>query len=130
MSSNKVNVTGLSEAIEKELTLYADEAADVVKLSVRDVARATRKEIAANAPRGRTGKYAKSWRTKKVYESSTSASYVVYANEDGYRLAHLLEFGHAKRNGGRTRAFPHIKPAEERAAREIEAMTKARLGKL
>ena len=128
--SSKVKVDELSAAIEKELTLYADDVADVVKTSVRDVTKETRKEISANAPKGRTGKYAKSWRTKKLAETGSSVSYVVYATKDGYRIAHLLEFGHAKRNGGRTQAFEHIKPAEERAAREIEAMTKARLGKL
>ena len=31
-----------------------------------------------------------------------------------------LEFGHALRKGGRTRAFPHIAPAEERAAQTLE----------
>ena len=33
-------------------------------------------------------------------------------------MTHLLEKGHANRDGGRTKAYPHIKPAEEEAVKE------------
>ena len=72
-----------------------------------------KKDIGANAPR-LTGKYAKSWRTKKTKETSTELEVTVYS-PSRYMLAHLLEHGHAKRNGGRVRAIPHIAPAEEAA---------------
>jgi hypothetical protein len=32
----------------------------------------------------------------------------------------LLEFGHALRNGGRTRAFPHIEPAEQAGIEQLK----------
>ena len=59
---------------------------------------------------------------KKTRETSDSIQIVVHSKR--YQLTHLLEFGHAKRGGGRTRAFPHIAPAEqagiEQLARDIE----------
>lgn len=69
-----------------------------------------KEEISANAPKD-SGAYAKSWTTKATSETSTSIAMTVYSKSK-YQLAHLLEKGHALRQGGRTRAFPHIAPAE------------------
>ena len=71
-----------------------------------------KKDIQTNAPKD-TGAYAKSWTVKKVKETSESIGLVVHSRSK-YQLAHLLEFGHAKRGGGRVSARPHIAPAEAR----------------
>ena len=115
-----MKVGDLEKAIRNELNAYSELAADEVKRSVKETADEIKKEISENAPVGESGKYAKSWRAKKTDESDTSVSYVVHANKDGYRLAHLLEFGHAKRGGGRTAAQQHIKPAEEHGIKSLE----------
>ena len=78
----------------------------------------TKKKIQADAP-VKTGKYKKSWAVKTTKENSNAMEVTVHSR-NRYRLAHLLEFGHAKRGGGRTRAFPHIAPAEAAAAELLE----------
>ena len=77
-----------------------------------------KKDIQAGAP-VKTGAYKKSW-TVKTTKNTADAMEVVVHSRNRYQLAHLLEFGHALRKGGRTRAFPHIAPAEERAAQTLE----------
>ena len=113
-----VQIGDLADAVMETLEEYADLAAEDVKQAVRDTGETVRKEIRANAPKD-TGDYAKSWAVKKTKETSSSLTLTVHS-KNRYQLAHLLEFGHALRKGGRTRAFPHIAPAEERAAQTLE----------
>ena len=115
-----MKVSELSKAIEKELTLQQETSTRAVKQAVRETAKEVKEDISSHAPKGRTGKYAKSWRTKVTEETPLSIEYTVHAGKAGYPLAHLLEFGHAKRGGGRTSAKPHIKDAEQRGAESLE----------
>ena len=114
-----VSIDGLADAVMEELTEYNKLAEETMKKAVIKAGQTVRKEIQAGAPE-RSGKYAKSWRTKKTRESSRVLEVTVYS-PSRYMLAHLLEHGHAKRNGGRTRAFPHIAPAEEIGEKQLEA---------
>ena len=93
-----------------DLSVYTDAYAKSLKAAVKKTATSVKKEISANAPK-RTGRYAKSWTTKKTKENSHSLEMTVHS-KDRYQLAHLLEKGHAKRNGGRVSGKPHIAPAE------------------
>ena len=117
----------LTDAVMKELISYADDTSDAVKDIVKEEAGEVKDEIKKNAPKGSTGKYAKSWRMKKTGENAESVTYTVYATKDGYRLAHLLEYGHVKRGGGRTKALPHIKPAEEKGEKDLLEKLERRL---
>ncbi|MCD8299998.1 MAG: HK97 gp10 family phage protein, partial [Clostridiales bacterium] len=65
--------------------------------------------------------YSKSWATKKTGEDSHSLQMTVYS-KNRYQLAHLLEKGHANRGGGRTRAIPHIAPAEAAGEEELKKL--------
>ena len=124
-----MKVNELSKAIADELTLLQETSTQAVKQAARETASEIRDDIRSSASSmiGGKGRYAKSWRTKLTEESMTSVTYTVHAGPDGYRLAHLLEFGHAKRGGGRTKAISHIKPAEERGIQTFENRIRSRL---
>ena len=117
MSSRKIKIDELADAVAEQLEEYNKLSAEVVKTAVTKAGNSVKKDIGANAP-VKTGKYAKSWRTKKTKETSTELEVTVYS-PTRYMLAHLLEHGHAKRNGGRVRAIPHIAPAEEAAEEQL-----------
>ena len=107
----------MSDAIMAGLKEYADLATDTVKEAVKDSAKTVKKEIQEKAPK-RTGRYRKSWTSKKTAENSNSMTVTVYS-KDRYQIAHLLEHGHAKRGGGRVAGREHIAPAEEKGKQEL-----------
>lgn len=121
-----VTVDNLAEEIMKGLTEYKNLATADMKMAVRKAGKLVKKDIQANAPK-KTGAYSKSWTVKTTKETSESLELTVHSPKK-YQLAHLLEKGHAKRGGGRTKAIPHIAPAEEKAAKDLEADIKRALG--
>ena len=121
-----VTVDNLAEEIMKGLTEYKNLATADMKTAVRKAGKSVKKDIQANAPK-KTGAYSKSWTVKTTKETSESLELTVHSPKK-YQLAHLLEKGHAKRGGGRTKAIPHIAPAEEKAAKDLEADIKRALG--
>lgn len=118
MASDRVTVDGMAAVIMEGLAEYADLAADELKKAVRKAGNEVKKDIQATAPRD-TGAYAKSWVAKNTKETSNLLEVTVYS-KNRYQLTHLLEFGHAKRGGGRVAARPHIAKAEESAAGKLE----------
>ena len=126
MASDRVKIDGMAAAIMKGVEEYAEVATSDLKASVRKAGSNVRKEIQANAPK-KTGAYSKSWSVKTTKETSNTLELTVYSPKK-YQLAHLLEYGHAKRGGGRTKAQPHIAPAEEAAISQLERDIKRSLG--
>ena len=110
---DRVKIDQLAGAVMEGLKEYADVTTDLVKKCVEETSKEVKKEISDNAPK-RTGKYKKSWATKKTAETSNSLTMTVHS-KNRYQLAHLRENGHATRGGGRVAAIPHIAPAEANA---------------
>lgn len=115
---SKVSIGNFSAEILRQLDEYKDLTTDGVKAAVKKAGITVRKEIKATAP-SNTGAYAKSWSVKTTRETSNALEVTVHSR-NRYQLAHLLEFGHATRNGGRVPAQPHIAATEEVGIKELE----------
>lgn len=119
------SIDDMADEIMKGLREYSELADTAMKKAVRKTATSVKKEISENAPKD-TGAYSKSWATKKTKENSHSLEMALHS-KNRYQIAHLLEKGHAKRNGGRVSGKPHIAPAEENGADLLESLIKKEL---
>lgn len=112
----------LAQEIAKHLKAYSTEVEQDLQDAKKEVADKAVQELKASTGfQDRTGRYRKGWRAKKVGEN-----YVVYNATDA-SLTHLLEKGHALRNGGRSKSFTHIKPVEEMVITDFEDIVRKRL---
>lgn len=116
--ATKVSIDQMASVIMDGLKEYADLATDDLKAAVKKTGNDVKKQIQSTAPRD-SGKYSKSWSVKTTKESSNGMEVTVYSR-NRYQLAHLLEFGHAKRGGGRVAARPHIAAAEQAGIESFE----------
>lgn len=110
--STTISVDELGDTIDKELTLYSDEIIKGVKKQAKESMDQLVRETKATAPVGRRKRHYKdSIRSRKDKETDRSVSYLWYVDGSDYRLSHLLEYGHALRNGGRVSGTHFIQNA-------------------
>lgn len=109
------------QAILDNVQEVADES---LEAGVKAGCELSRDEWQAGAPR-QTGAYGKSIRYR-VKGSGREVQGHVYSTKPG--LPHLLEKGHAKVGGGRTRAIEHIAPAADDGFELTERVILATLG--
>jgi hypothetical protein len=103
-----------AEALGGLLDDYNHALFEEVKEATEKAAEAMVAQTKATAPK-KFGRYRRAHAQKVTYERAGTVVRTWYVKSPHYRLAHLLEFGHAKVGGGRTRAFPHIAPALQNA---------------
>lgn len=108
----------LQKVLSGYLENYVEDITEDVEDTVTEVAKEAKQELVQTSPRSgvaRKTKYYKGWaiknggRTRKKHYFGKTVW-----NKTNYQLTHLLEFGHATRNGGRTQAQPHIRKVEEK----------------
>lgn len=105
------NINNLQNEIMKQLKYYAADVKEQVEAIQQETAKKLQKNIQRDSPE-KTGDYAKGWKIKREGKK------LIIHNATDYQLTHLLEHGHAKKNGGRVEGKAHIRPNEETAIRE------------
>lgn len=113
-----ISIDKLANEIANELSKYSQEVVEKVNVSSEKVGKAAVKRLKQTSPK-RTKEYSKSWAMKTQAEVGQPHKRIIHARAPHYRLAHLLEYGHAKVGGGRVEGKPHIRPAEEEVIREF-----------
>ena len=120
--ARKVPLPELAAAIEAELQAYSQEVTEEIKAGVKRVGKQCAQRVKRESPK-LTGDYAKGWKAKVEHESREDIR-VVVKNTKKPQLTSVLENGHAKVGGGRVDGKPHIRPAEQEAAAEMEKICK------
>lgn len=111
-----IPIDQLSQAITQAVREYNEAVMEGIGREIETTANKVLEETKRLAPK-RTGGYAKGF---KITDKSLPGNrrYVIWNKKD-YRRVHLLEFGHAKINGGRVPAYPHLRPAHDKYAGEM-----------
>ena len=110
-----INIGELGDTIAKMLEEYSDEAETKVKETMQDVAKSVVNNLKNNVNIPQRSKDQKTYKKQfylKKDGTGLAWSKITIANKK-YRLTHLLERGHAKSNGGRTKAYPHWADAQK-----------------
>lgn len=115
MSNSQIKISQMESVIMDALEKYKDKAEEVIGDTLPLVGKETAAELKRTSPK-RTGEYASSW-TYSMQKSrgSKNKNKLIVHNKKHYRIVHLLEKGHAKRNGGRVEAKVHVAPAQDHA---------------
>lgn len=106
----RTNFEDITDDIMNELSLYTEEVAQALLQIVNKLALEA-VEMLENTSPVNTGEYSESWKYAIETLPGEPIKLVIYNKQ--YQLTHLLEFGHAKIDGGNVEAQPHIAQVQD-----------------
>lgn len=107
-----IKVHMLASVVNQYLEEYADEAYRANDEAVRAVAKDVTRDLKKAGEFGGSGAFRKSI-SSEVQSTNIGVTATIGAKDPHHRLTHLLEFGHAKQNGGRVNGYNFIAPIND-----------------
>ncbi|MBJ7680645.1 HK97 gp10 family phage protein [Weissella confusa] len=105
-----------------ELKAYTEDVQEGLEKAKTDIAKESVKLLKRGGGfKNKTGRYNKGWAIKKDKKT------INVWNAKAWYLTHLLEAGHASRNGKRVRGYTHIEPVYDWARDKFESEVRKRI---
>lgn len=115
---DNISIDHMADEITNTIREYTEDVSAAIVQKVDQVADQVLSEVKSNHPYDdQSGDYTKGF--KKSSNDQEGKTQRIIWNKKHYRRVHLLEFGHAKRGGGRVPAFPHLIPAYEKYGEQL-----------
>jgi hypothetical protein len=129
MPQMNVGVNGFSRAVSEMLSDWDEDVMEAVNAAAKETADEAAKALHSAGEFGGTGRYKKGWTVTAKRRNRRDTEQIVH-NKTQYQLTHLLEFGHATRNGGRTKEFPHIGKVADKVPEIFERKLRDMIGEV
>lgn len=115
-----IPTNNISKAISDELKIYNSQVVEGMKKVNDECMKEFVDDTKQDAPRGHRKKFYRNITSKTTLETPNKKVNTWYVKDPEYRLTHLIAFGHATKNGGRTKAQDFLTPNYEKLEKNFE----------